>query len=216
MDKRKYIPALGFAFLSKGYDLVISLTMPEKKFRGKLIQLINPIQDEKILEFGFGTGENILLIGKRINPLRLTGVDVDPEIKSIAEKKLKLNGLDVPLLLYDGENFPTELTQFDKVYSCLVFHHLSNDLKSRALIDLYRALKPSGKIIIGDWGKPSNKFMRILFYIVQLFDGFETTQDNVKGLLPQYMREAGFINVSDESYIDTALGTFRYYQGTKA
>ena len=55
MTTKKFIPALGYDFLSEYYDLAIKLTMPEKKFRNKLIDFVNPVADEKILEFGFGT-----------------------------------------------------------------------------------------------------------------------------------------------------------------
>ena len=37
MSTEKFIPALGYDFLSDYYDLAIKLTMPEKKFRNKLV-----------------------------------------------------------------------------------------------------------------------------------------------------------------------------------
>lgn len=52
MSTTKFIPALGYDFLSDYYDLAIKLTMPEKKFRNKLVDLVNPQKNEKILEFG--------------------------------------------------------------------------------------------------------------------------------------------------------------------
>ena len=61
MKSKTYIPALGYNWLTNFYDLAISITMPEKRFRTKLIDHVNPLEGEKILEFGFGTGENLIL-----------------------------------------------------------------------------------------------------------------------------------------------------------
>lgn len=57
MANEKFIPALGYDFLTTFYDLTIKLTMPEKKFRGLLVEAVNPQKGENILEFGFGTGQ---------------------------------------------------------------------------------------------------------------------------------------------------------------
>ena len=60
MENKKYIPALGYDFLTAYYDLAIKITMPEKKFRRLLVEEINPQANEQILEFGFGTGQNLI------------------------------------------------------------------------------------------------------------------------------------------------------------
>jgi len=173
--KKEFIPALGYDWLTAYYDLAIKLTMPEKKFRNRLINYINPKADEKILEFGFGTGQN-LLIGKLKNPkTELTGLDIDPKVKKIAAHRLKSKNLDIPLVLYDGGRFPFKDNTFDKAYSSLVFHQLDTPIKKHCHKEINRVLKPKGLLLIGDWGKPKSKFQRFLFYFVQLSDGFKTT-----------------------------------------
>ena len=57
MSSKAFIPALGYNWLTNFYDLVISITMPEKRFRNQLIDFVNPTKGENILEFGFGTGQ---------------------------------------------------------------------------------------------------------------------------------------------------------------
>lgn len=214
-DRKKFIPALGYNWLTNFYDLTIKLTMPEKKFRNRLIDEVNPKDTEKILEFGFGTGQN-LLIANRENPkTEFTGLDIDPKVKKIAEHKLKSEGINIPLVLYDGGNFPFEANTFDKIFSSLVFHQLDTQTKKHCLLEIHRVLKPGGTLIIGDWGKPKSKFRRILFYVVQLLDGFKTTQANVEGLLPAFISECGFKNVKEIGFINTKIGTYCYYKGEK-
>ncbi len=43
MKNEKFIPALGYDFLTAYYDLTIKLTMPEKKFRRLLVNEVNPL-----------------------------------------------------------------------------------------------------------------------------------------------------------------------------
>lgn len=215
MTEQKFIPALGYDFLSEYYDLTIKLTMPEKKFRRRLIDWVNPLSGESILEFGFGTAQNLILLKERRPEALVQGVDIDPKIKSIAEYKLRKHNLEVPLHLYDGNTLPFADNSFDKVFSSLVFHQLDADTKLRCLKELHRVLKPNGKLIIGDWGGAKSKWMRFLFYAVQLLDGFKTTNDNVNGLLPQFISDAGFKDVEEVDFINTKIGTYSYYTTIK-
>ncbi|NNK18791.1 MAG: class I SAM-dependent methyltransferase, partial [Maribacter sp.] len=94
---KEFIPALGYDWLTKFYDFTISVTMPEKKFRNKLIDLLNPQDGEQILEFGFGTGQNLIIANDRNRNTSYTGLDIDPKVKYIAEKKFAENEVDIKL-----------------------------------------------------------------------------------------------------------------------
>ena len=215
MSTTKFIPALGYDFLSDYYDLAIKITMPEKKFRNRLVDFVNPKEDEKILEFGFGTAQNIIILKQRFPDSDVQGVDIDPKIKSIAEYKLNKAGIHAPLFLYDGNKLPFEDNSFDKVYSSLVFHQLDSVTKLKCLLEINRILKPEGELIIGDWGKAKTKWMRFSFYLVQLLDGFKTTNDNVNGLMIKYISDARFKNVEEIDHINTSIGTYSYYLANK-
>jgi ubiquinone/menaquinone biosynthesis C-methylase UbiE len=215
MTEQKFIPALGYDFLSEYYDLTIRLTMPEKNFRSRLIDLVHPLSGQSILEFGFGTAQNLILLKQRKNEALVQGVDIDPKIRSIAEYKLRKHNLEVPLHLYDGNTLPFADNSFDKVFSSLVFHQLDAATKLHCLKELQRVLKPNGNLIIGDWGRAKSKWMRFSFYAVQLLDGFKTTNDNVNGLMPQFISEAGFQQVSEVDFINTKIGTYSYYTAIK-
>jgi len=210
-----FIPALGYDFLTAYYDVVIKITMPEKKFRGILVEHINPSVNEHILEFGFGTCQNLLLLLKTNPNITLKGVDIDPKVVTIAENKLRKHEIKIPLQLYDGRTLPYADGSFDKVYSCLVFHQLDMDTKISSLSELNRILKPNGELVIADWGKASNWLMRLSFCLVQLLDGFKTTNDNVKGLMPDIISKAGFVNVDIVNSFNTAIGTISYFKATK-
>jgi len=143
------------------------------------------------------------------------GVDIDEKILSIAKKKVVGVGITIQTKLYDGGRLPYPDSYFDKVMSSLVFHHLTLRQKYGALDEIMRVLKPSGTVNIADFGKPANVLQRTGFYAVQLLDGFETTQDSVKNVLPNAIRETGFLNADENGVFNTMVGTVRIFSGLK-
>ncbi len=102
-------------------------------------------------------------------------------------------------------------TSFAHVVTSLFLHHLNTENKLDTLKQMYRVLKPGGMLHIADWTSPSNKIMRLLFYGVQILDGFETTTDNINGMLPEFIEDAGFSNVVLACTFDTVHGTIGLY-----
>ena len=49
--------------------------------------------------------------------------------------------------------------------------------------------------------------MRAVFLLVQLLDGFETTQENVQGKLPQIVAQSGFNDVAILRRVRTGGGS---------
>lgn len=215
--KNDFIPALGYDRLTAFYDKMIDWTMPEKELRDKLIQHLSPQPNEQIMEFGFGTGQNLINALQAEIKATYYGLDIDPKVETIAKDKLqKLRFLkNVKLELYEGKSFPYENDSFHKVFSCLVFHQLKTAEKIPALMEIYRVLKPNGTILICDWGKPSGIFTTLGFYLVQMLDGFKTTSDNRRGLIPEFMEMVDFKNVQQVDVVNTKIGTLRYHVGTK-
>ena len=208
---KKFIPALGYKWLSGFYDLTFKLALPENKLRNKLIEELDLKDGESILEFGYGTGQNLVFAYRKNKNIKLTGIDIDPSIRKIASYKINKYKIPVSLDLYDGKTFPYSDNSFDKVYSSLVFHHLDTETKINCLKEINRILKPGGKLIIGDFGKAKTKLMRFVYYSVQLLDGFKTTEENVLGLIPKFISETNFINIKETGFINTVIGTYSYY-----
>jgi hypothetical protein len=57
--------------------------------------------------------------------------------------------------------------------------------------------------------------MRTAFLLVQMLDGFETTADNVSGLLPGLFRAAGFEDIQEPTRYLTIVGTLALYKARK-
>ena len=90
--------------------------MPEVKFRSRLVAEVNPQGGEKILEFGFGTGQNLIIADQKNSGAQLFGLDIDPKVREIARRKLMKHQIDIQLDLYDGGSFPYPNDTYDKVF----------------------------------------------------------------------------------------------------
>lgn len=213
-ENRNYIPALKYDWLTKVYDPVLQFTMPERKFKTALINQMEITQNDRILDFGCGSLTLSIMAAQSHPYAEFFGVDIDEKILAIAKEKLERSRLAVQVRHYDGGRLPYPENCFDRVMSSLVFHHLTLRQKYFALEEIYRVLKPSGEVHIADFGWPTDPFQRMCFYGVQLLDGFETTTDNVKGLLPRAVKET-FSAVEETGVFRTLVGTIRLNKGIK-
>lgn len=212
----KYIPALKYHFLTPIYDWFIRLTMPEIKVKRRLIRQAQLQDGQTILDFGCGTATLTLLIEEQCADCEIMGLDTDTQILAMAKKKISQKKSTIALLKYEGGVLPFPNCSFDKVLSSWVFHHLTTAQKIAAFKEINRVLKPQGELHIADWGKAETKLMRLLFFVLQMFDNFYTTNDNVRGLLPQLIKEAGFQEVKIVGNQSTLFGTLSYFKTVKA
>jgi len=214
-ESKNYIPALKYDWLTKVYDPVLQLTMPERKFKTALIDQMNIQPGERVLDFGCGSLTLSMMAAQRHAEAEFHGVDIDEKILFIAKKKLEETNLPVQVKLYDGEKLPYADNAFSKVMSSLVFHHLTERQKHEALGEIKRVLKLGGSFHIADFGKPASVFQRFGFYAVQILDGFETTNDSVKYILPNAMKQAGLQQIKEGEVFKTLVGTVRLISGVK-
>lgn len=185
------------------------------KVKTQLIQQAELRAGEKVLDFGCGTATLTLLIEEYCTDCEAIGLDTDPQIMTIATKKVSQNKSSITLMLYDGKTLPFPGRTFDKVLSSWVFHHLTSSQKIDAFNEINRILKPRGELHIADWGKAETKLMRFLFFVLQVFDNFYTTNDNVKGKLPQLIQKGGFQQVEILGNQSTLFGTLSYFKAIK-
>lgn len=215
MANIKYIPALRFHWLTNIYDWLISSFMPEKKFKSALIENANVQVADLVLDFGIGTGTLSIMAFEKMPAAFYTGIDMDENFLTIAKNKIEVQKALITLIKYNGSQLPFADSTFHRVISSLVFHHLTTMQKTQALCEIKRVLKPGGELHIADWGKPSNFLMRGLFHLVQLLDGYKTTDDNIKGKLPELIKNSGLKVVQTNQNYNTVLGSIQLFSSQK-
>jgi ubiquinone/menaquinone biosynthesis C-methylase UbiE len=214
-SRERYIPALGYRFLTPVYDPIVSLTCREKTFKSQLLSQAAIQPGHLVMDVGCGTGTFAVQMKKTMPGAEIVCIDGDLQVLSIARAKAGKNNAEVRFSCCFSTQIPFMEHRFDRVVSSLFFHHLSRSKKIATMNELYRILRPGGQLHIADWGKPTSMLMRALFYLIQILDGFDTTSDNVKGLLPEMIRECGFDAVQVRENLSTVFGTMTLYSAVK-
>lgn len=206
-----WIPGLRFRILTPVYDTFLHV-MKETRIKNRLVAQLNPGDTEKILDFGCGTGTLTLMI-KRAGPgCDVYGIDIDPQMLAIAEKKARSNGVDVHLVRYDGTILPFADESFDKVVTSLVIHHLSSAEKPRLFREMYRVLKKGGELHVLDFGIQKTLYTKTVTWFLKFLEPIE---ENIHGKIPEYLKSSGFETIEEVGYENTLIGAVSFYRSKK-
>jgi len=211
----EYIPALRYHWLTAFYDPLVRWTLRESTFKRPLMKQAGIERGYRVLDLGCGTGTLALLIKSHHPKADVFGLDADPKVLEIAKAKAARAGLNVRFDHGMAFDLPYPDAFFDRVISSLLFHHLTRERKERTLREVFRAMRGHGELHVADWGKAQNRLMRLAFLLVQMLDGFETTADNLGGLLPELFQAAGFEDVQEPTRYMTVVGTLSLYRARK-
>ena len=119
-----------------------------------LVEKLNISSEHNVLDVGCGTGRLTLKLAGKVN--HITGIDPSIQRIEVARRKLtKMNPGNVTFELGSSDDIGLYGEDvFDVVYLNAVFHWINN--KEEALNNIYRVLKPGGKVGIctGDKDHP--------------------------------------------------------------
>jgi ubiquinone/menaquinone biosynthesis C-methylase UbiE len=211
-----YIPALSHDSLTPLYDTFIKWTMPESTFKREVIEHAQLTSKQRVLDLGCGTA-TLTILAKQMHPdTTVIGIDGDWKVLKLGRSKAEKTKTDITFTRAMAFELPYSNGSFDCVVSSLMFHHLTTENKIRSLTEVHRVLRSGGELHIADFGKPRNLLMRMVAYPWHLLEGPKTTNDNVRGLLPQFMRDSGFVEVREAKTYMTLFGTLSLYAARKA
>jgi ubiquinone/menaquinone biosynthesis C-methylase UbiE len=112
-------------------------------------------QKSMILDFGTGNGEIAIRVALKFPRSRVMGIDISSGMINEAEKKVRRIGLkNVRFVVSPMEKFKIERSDF--VVSHAAFHHVKNKLL--VMRKIYKILPRKGRMIIGDWFKPTKEY----------------------------------------------------------
>lgn len=210
-----YIPALRYRPLTHWYDFIVKATVRETVFKSRLVEQAAVAPGHHVLDLGCGTGTLTLLMKSRYPQAEVTGIDADPQILAMARAKAAAADMAVQFQQAMSFQLPFPDASFDCVVSSLMFHHLTPANKRKTLLEVHRVLRPGGQLHIADFGRPQNPLLRAAFFLVQIFDGFASTQDSVAGALPALVCDAGFPPPTETAAFATIFGSIRLLQARK-
>lgn len=201
-----YVPALRFSALTRIYDPFVRVTAREQELKRRAVALAGPQRGDRVLDLGCGTGTLAAALLGAAPGASVVGVDGDPEILALARRRAPaaefLDGL--------AQEIPLPDASIDIAVTTLVLHHLDHAGRMAAFAELLRVLRPGGRLVIGDWGRPQDPLMALAVLSVRTLDGFAITADNVAGRLPGMLAAAGFAGVAVCDRMRTPLGTVEF------
>ena len=198
-----------------------------------LLRLLNgnyiPGQDKnyagkKVLDLGFGNGNNMILLGSL--GFDLYGIEVTEEICQVVKSKMAELKYDADLRAGTNTCIPFEDNMFDLLISWNVIHYEDNeDSMRKAISECQRVLKPGGRVLISTTG-PEHKILRNsksagkhLYQILRQDDHrkgevfyYFDTEENIKRLFEPLFKDVLIGRVTDflmteklDSYLITGV-----------
>lgn len=178
------------------YDAFVRLLTlgRENALRTETIQLAALPTGGSVLDVGCGTGTLTLRAKAAVGASgKVCGVDAAPEMVEVARQKAGTQqGVEFRVGLIEA--LPFADGTFDVVVSSLMFHHLPPAVKQKGLKEIYRVLKPGGRLLIVDMKPPTGLRQHVMMTIFMHHQLSEGVQD----WLPA-MREIGFTTIKTGS-----------------
>jgi demethylmenaquinone methyltransferase/2-methoxy-6-polyprenyl-1,4-benzoquinol methylase len=141
-------------FLSAGTDV---------SWRKKAIEVLAGLQPKSILDVATGTGDMAIMMANRLPQSKIIGIDISEGMLVKGREKLLKAGLEGQISLQSGDsetiNYPP--ASFDAVsvaFGVRNFEHLEKGLK-----EIFRVLKPGGKLVILEFSKPKTLGIKQLY-----------------------------------------------------
>ncbi|MBO5195406.1 MAG: bifunctional demethylmenaquinone methyltransferase/2-methoxy-6-polyprenyl-1,4-benzoquinol methylase UbiE [Bacteroidales bacterium] len=231
MPGKEKIKAL-FDSIAPDYDRlnhILSLNI-DKVWRRKAVREIAcPDRALRILDVACGTGDFTIEIARSLaSGSSVCGIDLSEEMMRIGRGKIAEAGVSAELVQGDCEALPYDADTFDRVsvgFGVRNFEHLEVGLS-----EMFRVLKPGGKLVVLELSVPSNAVLRWLYKLYFLkflpaVGGLVSGERGAYEYLPasvlrfpapdrfmSIMRDAGFREVKHRAL---TFGICRMYTGEK-
>lgn len=199
------------------YDALAYLLTSTRRWRPALLAQLAPSPGELIADVGCGTGTQLRLIARACPAATLVGIDPDAAVRERARAKLAAVTSPVELLAGYARD-AAELLRgrgVTKALSSLMFHQVPLEEKRAGLAAIHDALAPGGSLHVADYGLQRTAKMRKRFRLVQKGDGFDNTEPNAQGVLPELMAEVGFDSVEETHLFETVSGSISIYRALR-
>jgi demethylmenaquinone methyltransferase/2-methoxy-6-polyprenyl-1,4-benzoquinol methylase len=202
---------------AKFYDNILSgITFGKYDvFLKKAIALLEIQEDDKILDFGAGTGKNALLMNNYLSAEgEILGLEIsDLMIEQFKAKTKNINNIEVQNKRID---LPFTLEKkYDKVFISFVFHGFPFETQKKIIQNAFDALKDGGEFIILDFNEfitnNTPLYFRIPFKIIECKYAFEYVEKDWKKILQDF----GFVQFHEDLFFQNHLRLLKAKRGKK-
>lgn len=135
----------------------------DRYWRKKAIGQLSPFKPKKILDIATGTGDFAILAAQKLNPECLVGVDISEGMMDVGRKKVKQYGLENIISFQKDDCLALSFSNnsFDAVTAAFGIRNFQS--LDKGLSEMFRVLRPGGKLVIIELTTPVNFPMKQLF-----------------------------------------------------
>jgi ubiquinone/menaquinone biosynthesis C-methylase UbiE len=107
---------------------------------------------DQVLDVGCGTGRLAIVFSERVGATgSVNGIDPAAEMIKRASSRARKSGVPVSFQVAFAQDLPFADGSFDAVACTLALHHVAEDDQLTAVREMYRVLKPSGRLLIAEF-----------------------------------------------------------------
>jgi len=155
-DSKKRQVSQMFNRIAPYYDFLnrlLSLGI-DTRWRKRAIRQLDKSNAKVILDVATGTADLALEAARLLEPEKVVGLDISNEMLEIGRKKVSKKGLSPLITLQEGdsENLPFSDNTFDAITVAFGVRNFEN--LEKGLQEMYRVLKPEGKLVVLEFSQP--------------------------------------------------------------
>jgi len=163
----------------------------ERSLREMTVNLAQVKPGDCVLEVGCGTGTLTLAAKRQAGPSgKVFGIDIIPGMIELCQRKAAQANAEVTFQLGSMDDIPFPANQFDVVMASFMIFHMSEKVRRKGIAEIYRVLKPQGRLLVLDLALPTQPLPRV---IAQVLFG-SMLQHDLRELLP-LMEATGFSDI---------------------
>jgi ubiquinone/menaquinone biosynthesis C-methylase UbiE len=107
---------------------------------------------EQVLDVGCGPGRLAMVFAERVAPGgSVDGIDASPQMINRATTQARKRGVSANFQLAYAQRLPFADATFDALSCTLALHHVAEDDQLTAVKEMYRVLKPGGRLVIAEF-----------------------------------------------------------------
>lgn len=153
--------------ISKAYDLIADSS--EHAARESGITMLAASAGESVLVVGFGTGHDVVTLGRAVSPGgRVYGIDISEGMAEVAQKRVADEGVteSVELSIGDARDLSFADEQFDAVFISFTLELFDDTDLPRVLSEIRRVLRVGGRVGVVSMLKEEEQTLMTEFYIL--------------------------------------------------
>lgn len=209
---------------------IMSLNI-DRMWRRRVMRIVRRAKAHKIMDVATGTGDLAIAMAKRVDRTQILGVDLSEEMLAVARRKIEKQGLEERIMLEKGDAENLTMVASESIDAVTVAFGVRNfENIERGLSELYRTLKPGGKLVVLEFSMPKNRLVRWVYSqyahrLLPRIGGMISKDKQAYTYLPDsveefpaperfsdMLREAGFCRVKARSQ---SFGIAYIYDATK-